>query len=225
MSITSAVPHSGAERGRTEARLRALGDAVAALTEAQVPYLLMGGLGAAVQGRPRMTEDVDFFVSPADGRPALDALEGAGFSTEERNPRWLFKAWKYDILVDVIFRSSGDVYIDDEMLRRGRPHDIGGFAAQVMASEDIIVIKAITADEHVAHHWYDALALLASADLDWAYLARRARQHGLRRTTSLLLYAESKDIYVPPQVTSDLFHALRPDNAANPEVANAQPRP
>lgn len=79
-----------------------------------------------------------------------------------------------------------------------------------MAPEDLTVIKAITADEHVPQHWWDALGLLASAELDWGYLMRRARRHALRRTTSLLLFAEPKDIGVPPEVTEELFRSLYP---------------
>lgn len=205
--------HAYQQKGREQARLLALRESAEALEGAGVAYLLMGGVGAAVEGRPRITEDIDFFVAPKSGPAALEALAGAGFSTEERDPRWLFKAWKHEILVDIIFRSSGDVYLDDEMLARGRPHDLGGFSVKVMAPEDIIVIKAVTADEHVAHHWYDALGLLAIADVDWEYLVRRARQHGLRRVTSLLLYAESKDITVPPVAVTELFHAVHPETA------------
>ncbi|MGH9104694.1 MAG: nucleotidyl transferase AbiEii/AbiGii toxin family protein [Acidimicrobiales bacterium] len=208
MSIAALPPRGPADRDG--ARLGALREAVSAMDGARIPYLLMGGVGSAVSGRPRMTEDIDLFVEPGQGRPALDALETAGFSTEERDPRWLFKGWKYDVLVDVIFRSSGDIYLDAEMLERGSWHDFGGCRAHVMAPEDLIVVKAITADEHVPQHWYDALGLLASAEIDWAYLARRARRHGLRRTTSLLLYAESKDIWVPADVTAQLFRALNP---------------
>lgn len=62
-------------------------------------------------------------MAPRAGRRALHALEQAGFATEERDPRWLFKGWKYDVLVDVIFRSWGDVYLDDEMLERARDRD------------------------------------------------------------------------------------------------------
>jgi predicted nucleotidyltransferase len=228
MTLKSTSPATGEDRtahdkpvdekgpkGRDEARLAALRDAVSAIDEAGLAYLLMGGLGSAVAGRPRTTRDIDLFVAPGAGRPALDALAAAGFKTEERDPHWLFKGWKYDVLVDVIFRSAGDVYLDDEMLERGTVHDFGGFKARVMPPEDLIVIKAIAADEHVPQHWYDALGLLSAADIDWEYLMRRARRHALRRTTSLLLYAESRDIWVPVEVLSELFHALHPDAPAD----------
>lgn len=205
--------------------MAALQDAVNAVSAAGIRYLLMGGVGSAVAGRPRSTEDVDLFVAPSDARPALEALASAGFSTEERDPRWLFKGWKYDVLVDVIFRSSGDVYLDEEMVEHGLWHDFGGCRAHVMAPEDLVVIKAITADEHVPQHWYDALGLLASPELDWPYLVRRAKRHGLRRTTSLLLYAESKDIWVPPEVIIELFRSIHPAATAGAPQSEDGPEP
>jgi hypothetical protein len=197
------------ERAIDAAAMRAtLGDAVAAMEAAAIPYLVMGGVGSAKMGRPRHTHDADLFVAPEMARPALAALERAGFSTEERDPRWLFKAWKRNALVDIIFRSSRDIYLDDEMLRRGQVQDFEGYKARVMSAEDLIVIKAVTADEHVIHHWFDALALVAGSDLDWGYLSYRARRHGVRRILSLLLFAESNDVSVDSATVRDLFHAV-----------------
>ena len=42
---------------------------VAALEEAGIPYVLMGGVASATVGRPRITHDIDVFVRPADARP------------------------------------------------------------------------------------------------------------------------------------------------------------
>ena len=41
---------------------------------------------------------------------------------------WLYKAWKDGVLVDVIFRSSGEVYLDDEMVAAGRRARVPGHA-------------------------------------------------------------------------------------------------
>jgi hypothetical protein len=56
-------------------------------------------------------------------------------------------------------------------------------------------------------HWHDALSLIAVADLDWDYLVRRARK-GARRILSLLLYAQSNDLVVPPAVVRELFEQV-----------------
>lgn len=187
---------------------RALADAVQALEDAHVTYVVMGGVSSAALGRPRNTHDIDIFVAPEGSFPALQALASAGFRTEETNPRWLYKAWKHGVMVDVIFRSSGDIYLDDEMISRSSRRRFGGCDARVISPEDLLVIKAVTAAEHVPHQWYDALALLSNGDLDWDYLVSRARRHGVRRILSLLIYAESNDVWVPHGPVLELFESL-----------------
>ena len=82
--------------------------------------------------------------------------------------------------------------------------------ARVIAPEDLVVVKVLAADEHVPRHWHDALGILSTCQPDWAYLTRRARQHGIRRVLSLLLYAESRDTWVPEAPLCELFSALHP---------------
>src|SRR5439155_12893297 len=115
----------------------------------------------------RSTHDIDLFVRPEDARRTLDALAAAGFTVEETDQSWLYKGFEHGVLVDVIFRSARDIYLDDDMLRRARVVDYKGRKACVIAPEDLLVIKAVVSAEHVPHHWYDALAILSGGDLDW----------------------------------------------------------
>ena len=108
------------------------------------------------------------------------------------------------MLVDLVFRSSGDIYLDDEMLAHATELEVKGQTLRLVSPEDLAVIKAIATAEHSAHHWYDALAIIARHDLDWDYLLERARRHGPRRVLSLLLYAESNDLAVPADVVERL---------------------
>jgi predicted nucleotidyltransferase len=188
---------------------QALAEAVTALEEKGMPYLLMGGVGSATFGRPRLTDDVDLFVRADDARGVLDILATAGFETDETELGWLHKAYRYGVLVDVIFRSAGDIALDDEMLERGRrSHE--GTDALMMCPEDLVVIKSVAASEETIHHWYDALGLIARSGLDWDYLLRRAVRSGPRRMLSLLLYAESNDLPVPAAVIETLFETVHP---------------
>jgi hypothetical protein len=184
--------------------IRTLDETVAALDAAEVPYLFMGGIASACQGRPRYTHDIDLFVRPQEARRALDALSDAGFDTEETYAEWLYKGFKHGQMVDIIFRSTGDIYLDDEMLERAPVQPFMARDLRIIPAEDLIVIKAIVHNEHMPRHWHDALALLAVADLDWEYLVRRARM-GVRRVLSLLLYAQSNDLVVPPGPVRELF--------------------
>jgi hypothetical protein len=178
--------------------------AVAALDEARVPYALMGGLASSLIGRNRHTHDIDLFVAPADRERALDVLGRAGFRTERTDPRWLYKAFWGDMLVDVIFVSKGGIVFDEEMRRHRRPVRVRGWPVDLLSAEDLLVIKALTNAEHVPRHWYDGLAILAEGHLDWSYLLRRSRPH-VWRVLSLLLYARSDGIAVPSEPLRELF--------------------
>jgi hypothetical protein len=210
VSLDSAPSRSGSRFDAEEPFLSTLQDAIQAADGSGVAWVLMGGVGSALHGRPRWTHDIDLFVTPRGAGQLLSCLADAGFKTEETDPNWLFKGWKNGVLVDVIFRSSGSIYLDDEMVERALKQTIGDCTARVMAPEDLIVIKAVTADEHVPRHWHDCLDLLGRDNLDWDYLLRRARHHGVRRLLSLLLYAESNDIWVPPTRITELFDSVHP---------------
>src|SRR3954447_23415380 len=202
--------HEGEED--TEQFLLALDETVAALKAEGVPYMLMGGIASTCMGRTRWTHDIDLFVRPDDNRRVLAALADAGFETEETFPDWLFKASKYDQLVDVIFRSSGDIIADDEMFERAPTFECMGRQVRTVPPEDLLVIKAVVHAEHMPRHWHDALGLIATVcDLDWEYLIRRARR-GARRVLSLLLYAQSDDLVVPWWVIQRLYELLDEGN-------------
>jgi predicted nucleotidyltransferase len=194
-------------KGAQDAVSRVLADAVGAFERADIPYVLIGGLASAVHGRPRTSRDIDVLVRHADARPALAALGGAGFQTEETNPQWIFKATKDDVQVDLIFWLKGDIYLDEEMLERSEECDFDGVSVRVIPPEDLIVVKAVIHDEQTPRHWGDALGVIADSELDWDYLARRARK-GARRVLALLLYAQSNDLIVTDDTVRSLFESL-----------------
>jgi predicted nucleotidyltransferase len=182
----------------------ALRDAVSAFEEAGLPYVLIGGLASTVHGRPRATLDIDVLVREGDAKEALKALSRAGFSTEETNPQWIYKASRDNADIDLIFWLKGDVYLDDEMLARATEREVEGVRVRVIPPEDLIVVKAVIHDEQTPRHWGDALAVIADTDLDWEYLARRARK-GVRRVLALLIYAQSNDLVVDDETIRSLF--------------------
>jgi predicted nucleotidyltransferase len=187
--------------------LRAVGTALRAVEGARIRYAMIGGVAVACLGRPRWTRDADLFVAPQDARATLRALAGAGFATEETDQHWLYKGIKRGVLIDVLFRAMGNIYFDDEMDRRAVATTFKGVPLRVASAEDIIVIKALAHDEQTPRHWHDALAVLASNDIDWEYLIRRASL-GARRVLSLLTYAQSNDLIVPESAIRSLFDLI-----------------
>jgi predicted nucleotidyltransferase len=184
-----------------------LTDVVEALDDAALSYGVLGGVASAAYGRPRWTKDIDVFCRPEDAERVLDALAGRGFDVEQTNPAWIYKGFRDDVLVDVIFKAKADVYFDDEMSARVRRVNFLGVDVPVIAPEDVVVTKAITSDEATPWHWYDAVGVLAINDLDWDYVVDRARK-GPNRVLSLLHFALSIDVPVPTKVVRQLHEMI-----------------
>jgi predicted nucleotidyltransferase len=198
------------EQPESEHLLAVLDEAVVALRGADITFLLMGGLATSVLGRGRGVTDIDLFVRDRDVGSALSALRDSGFETLVVSPNWLAKGFKDDVLVDVISRSTHDITLTDEILERAIEVDVHGRRLPCVSPEDLIVMKAVATTEDTGRYWYDALSLLGRPDLDWAYLARRAKQHGAKRLISFLFFAQSMDLLVPDEIVEDLIEAVRP---------------
>lgn len=196
--------------------LAILAEVEGALAGAGIDHLFMGGISAYSHARPRVTQDIDVFIRPGDVARVRAALEAAEFDVVDHDPMWLMKGWKRGVLVDVVFRSSGDIYLDDEMLARHWSGEYKGVRAPLVAPEDLLVIKAMVTAEGNQQHWYDAIAIISRCELDWDYLLRRARQAGPRRVLSLLLFAESSDLLVPSSAVLSLFDAVHPRAEVTP---------
>ena len=188
--------------------LGVLDETMQTLRDAGIPFLLIGGIGSAVFGRDRGTRDIDLFVRPENAKKVLELLGERDYTTKIEYEHWLYKAFKHDVLVDVIFRSSRDILLDEEMLRRARTMRFRGREVPVAPPEDLMVMKAIAASEDTPRYWYDAIAIIAAAELDWDYVLARARQHGARRILSLLLFADSVDLVVPRGPIETLYDAV-----------------
>jgi predicted nucleotidyltransferase len=195
---------------------RVLAEAIRVAESTGLPHAFMGGIASTALGRPRWTHDVDLLVRPGDARAMLRAFAAAGFDTEETDQAWLYKATMGGVLVDVVFESTGGIVLDDEMLSRVRPASFDGLRLSVLAPEDLLVIKAIVHREHRQRHWFDALALVETGELDWPYLLRRAEPNP-RRVASLLLYAQTDGMDVPDWVIEELLATAHEQEGADDE--------
>lgn len=188
--------------------------AVKSIESQNIPYALIGGVAVKELGRPRITHDIDLFIRPDDANFALKVLKKNGFEIERRDPSWLYKAWKNDVLVDLIFKSSGDIYFDDEVRQHVRRIKYLNQYLNAISPEDFIVIKAAAHEENNPHHWHDALAVITKGDIDWDYLLVRAK-HSPRRVLSILLYAQSNDLAVPNKIIENLYELIFEKKSAN----------
>jgi hypothetical protein len=153
--------------------LATLKKAAAALREAEVPFLLGGGLAAWARGGPESDHDLDLMVRPDDARGAVEALAESGFRIENPPEEWLYKAWDGDVLLDVIFEPSGGP-VDDAMFERAEELDVNAVTMQVMSLEDVMVTKLLSLREHEVD--YESVLEIARAlreQIDWDEVWRR----------------------------------------------------
>lgn len=177
------------------------------LDGAGIAYAVIGGLAVTTLARPRWTHDIDVFLRPRDAARALEVLGGDGYEIERFDHEWLFKAWRGEVMIDLIFRSAGNLYFDDEVEERRVQRQFLGVSMPVVSPEDLLVMKAAADTELNHYHWFDAIGILANHELDWAYVLRRARS-SQRHLLSLLVYADALDCHVPRQVVRRLSERL-----------------
>jgi hypothetical protein len=132
--------------------------AAAALRDADVPFMLGGGLAVWARGGGESDHDLDFMVAPEDAEQALHALVDAGMTPERPPEGWLFKAWDGDVMVDVIFRPAGGP-IGRKEFARADELELLAVSMPVMALEDVLVNKLLALREHELD--YDGLLAMA----------------------------------------------------------------
>jgi predicted nucleotidyltransferase len=156
-----------------EELLETLKHAAAALREADVPFVLGGGLAVWARGGPETEHDVDLFIKPSDSARGLEALEEADFRTERPPEDWLYKGWRGETMVDLIFAPNG-VTIDDDFLARAEVLEVHAVRMPVMRAEDVLVAKLLALREHEVD--YDRVLEIARTvreQIDWDEVRER----------------------------------------------------
>jgi predicted nucleotidyltransferase len=148
----------------------------AALRDADVPFVLAGGLAVWARGGPESDHDLDFMLRPEDAERALAALGQAGMRTEKPPEGWLYKAFDDDVMVDLIFEPTG-VEIGDELLERADELEVVAVRMKVLSAEDVMVTKLLALREHELD--YDGVLESARAlreQVDWGEVGRRTSE-------------------------------------------------
>ena len=149
--------------------------AVAALRDADVPFLLAGSLAVWARGGPETRHDLDFVIKEEDVERAVEVLSEAGMRAEKPPEEWLWKAWDGEVLIDLIFRPRG-LEVTDEVIQRGELLHVLGITIPVMSIEDVLATKLLALHEHQLD--YTGLVRIARAvreQIDWRYLRQRTK--------------------------------------------------
>ena len=154
--------------------------AAAALRDAEIEFMLGGGLAAWARGGPPTDHDVDFYVREEDAERALEALAAAGMRIERPPEEWLFKAYDGPVLVDLIFRPAGGP-IGDEHFARATQMEVGALTLLVASIDDVLVTKLLAISEQEPN--FQPVIELARAlreQIDWEAVRSRTGDSPVR---------------------------------------------
>jgi predicted nucleotidyltransferase len=180
-----------------DALLSTLQKTAVALKEADIPFLLGGGLACWVRGGPESEHDLDLMIREEHAEAALAALADAGMRTERPPGEWLVKAWDDDVLVDLIFDPAG-VPITDAVFERADELEVEAVAMQVMALEDVLVTKLMALGEHNLD--YESVLEIARSlreQVDWEDV--RARSSESPYALAFFTLVEGLGVAEPPR--------------------------
>ncbi len=177
-------------------------DAIEALHQLKVPFVVVGGIAMLQYGRTRITKDIDFLVFKEDAIRLLDMLPLLGYKTQRTDDNWVYHAFKGGQIMDILFALGkgflGDpegVVLTDELLARGRSARLDGSVFLVASPEDIIHSKLLVSWKSTRQEdFQDALLIIRNAkSLDWNYLFGKISRYPIR-ALALLSYAVSCQI-------------------------------
>lgn len=165
-----------AEKLRGQDELSARARAIDVLQEAGVPFLVGGAYAYCnYTGIFRDTKDLDLFPKKEDAARALDVLAADGWETERRDEVWIYKAYKGEYFVDLIFSSgNGVAIVDDEWFQHAPVGTAFGRKVLLVPAEEVIWSKAFIC-ERERYDGGDVNHLLRAVGdrLDWDRLLRR----------------------------------------------------
>jgi len=146
------------------------------LRDAEVPFLLGGGLAVWARGGPETAHDIDLMLRQPDADRGLRVLAAAGLRTETPPEGWLYKAFDGEVMVDLIFGPSGQA-IEDSVFARAEELNVNAVPMQVIALEDVFVTKLTALREHELD--YESVVQMARPvreQVDWEEV--RSRTNG-----------------------------------------------
>jgi hypothetical protein len=182
---------SAAARERTPGELGARSEAIERLTEAGVPFMVGGAYAyGPYTGIYRDTKDLDLFVRKSDAERCLQVLEKDGWRTERTYEVWLYKAFKGEWFIDLIFSSgNGIADVDEEWFEHAKPGVVFGHSVLLIPPEEMIWSKAFVLERErfdgadVAHIFRNC-----AATMDWNRLVRRFQRYWEVLLAHLLLF-------------------------------------
>lgn len=201
-------------------------NAIAGARERGIPFAVGGGLAAMTYASQwRNTKDLDFYLLYRDRERMIELLSGLGLSdyyeVEAYDRKWIYRAHRGDVIVDVIWAMANQRAQVDESWLRGPEVEAGGQRFRLLAPEEAIWSKLYVLQRDRCD-WPDCLNVLygVGPDLDWSRLITNAGPDlpllsGLVSAFGWL--APGRAVEFPPYVWREL-KLQTPQGPGGPEV-------
>lgn len=196
-------------RDRSEIEVRAR--AIDVLQEAGVPFVVGGAYAYCNHtGIYRDTKDLDLFPKKEDALRALQILEKDGWETERKDEVWLYKGYKGEYFVDLIFSSgNGVASVDDQWFQYATVGEAFGRKVLVAPPEEMIWSKAFICErERYDGGDVNHLIRAMGEKMDWNRLLRRFDRYWEVLFSHLMLFRyayPSERSKIPDWVMTELM--------------------
>lgn len=150
------------------------------LNAAGAPYVVAGAYAIYEHtGIYRQTKDLDLFFEPKDVLAAAYALRDAGFDMQLEQAHWLAKAFKENVMIDLIYgMGNGVSFIDAAWREYSREGILAGAAVRIAPTEDLLWHRLFIHERH-RQDMSDILHLILTQGdtMDWDRLVKRVGPH------------------------------------------------
>jgi hypothetical protein len=159
-------------------------DAISFLSQHQVPYVLIGGIAASLQGETRVTADVDLVIG-AEVERALDLVRSLDKSVfvplfagvEDVVKRAFILPLRHlstGIKVDLALGLSG---FEQQILTRAQTIEVGSHQIRIATGEDLLVMKLLAGRPRDLQD-AEGIAIVQGDRFDWTYCLETAHLLG-----------------------------------------------
>jgi hypothetical protein len=158
-------------------------------------FAIGGGFAAMTYtGRWRETKDIDLFLLERDKDEMIRVLGDSGledyYEREQYERHWIYRSYKEDIIVDVIWAMANRRAAIDEGWLQGPEIEVRGERFRLVPAEETLWSKLYVL-QHDRCDWPDGLSLLYSRgpDLNWQHLINRTGEDSPLLTGLLSVFA------------------------------------
>jgi hypothetical protein len=168
------------------------------MVEAQrrgLQFAIGGGFATMTYTRQwRKTKDIDLYIVERNKEEMIRVLSDSGlkdyYEQESYQRHWIYRSYKNDVIVDVIWAMANQRAAVDENWLRGPALALDGERFRLVPAEETLWSKLYVLQRERCD-WPDALSLLytVGVDLNWRHVLERVKEDGPLLAALLSVFA------------------------------------